>query len=92
VQTVRDEDQQHLWTIAGLAAYFNISEETVRHYIACDRLPPALGRHPNGFNYNHTHFTALSRLRADLESRVPLIRRRKQHPHCVKVHARAPHV
>jgi hypothetical protein len=86
--TVRDEDQQHLWTRAGLAAHFGISEETIKHYIACDRVPPALGKHPNGFNYNHTHFHALRRVRAEMESRTPLVRRRKQRPHCVQVHAR----
>jgi hypothetical protein len=83
-QTAREEDQDHLWTRAGLAAYFGVSEWTIKHYIAaCPGVPPALGRHPNGFNYNHSHFQAIAKKRAELESRVPMTRHRKHRPHIV---------
>jgi hypothetical protein len=76
------------FTRAGLAADFGISERTVEHYIACGHVtgvPPALGKHPNGFNYGITHYRAIAAWRATLAERTPMIRRRRHHPHTIKV-------
>jgi hypothetical protein len=77
------EEAPQFFTRAGLAAEFGISERTIEEYIACDAMPPALGRHPNGFNYDYTHYRALAKKRAELAARIPLTRRRKRRPHIV---------
>lgn len=82
-QPTRVESPPEFWTRAGLAAWFEVSEHVIRKYIEWKVLPPALGKHPNGFNYDHTHFDELKKLRAELEKqRIPLRERRRQ-PHIV---------
>jgi hypothetical protein len=77
-QAVRLEDAPQFFTLAGLAAAFAISEATVRKYIEWGNVPEALGKHPNGFNYDHTHYRALAAIRAERDAYRPLRERARQ--------------
>lgn len=80
-QAVHPEGRAEFWTLAGLASWFGISPWTIRKYITWHLIPPALGKYPGGLNYDHTHFEAIKRLRAEIEARIPLAERRRL-PHC----------
>lgn len=73
-------DQTEFWTRPGLAAWFNVSERTIEKYIEWKLVPPALGKHPNGFNYDSTHVAAIAAIRAEMTNRIPL-RERRRRPH-----------
>lgn len=70
------------WTLAGLASWFSVSEATIMKYIAWRLIPPALGKHQNGFNYDQSHFDGIAKIRAERERYIPLSQR-KHRPHII---------
>jgi AraC-like DNA-binding protein len=83
-RAARAEDTPQLWTVEALAAEFGLSVATIQTYSErrFGLIPPALGNHPSGFNYDHTHYEALRRHCAEMQRRVPL-RERRNRPHVV---------
>lgn len=72
---MRPAEEPEYWTLDGLANWFGISKHLVSKYRAWGLIPKALGKFPNGLNYDYTHFEALAAVRAEMEARnarIPL--------------------
>jgi hypothetical protein len=84
-QASRPEDAPQLFTLAALSAEFGYTEKTIRKYLGWGIVPRPIGHYHGGANYDHTHYQALARHRAEREADIPLRERasRARRPHVV---------